>query len=284
VQGYESGDVERFSTKAFRDDWLDAEDWKHYRIENGYSELIEALAEDCRQHGSKIRLSCEVKRIKWKKNFLEVICTNGKRFTAPRAVIAVQLSNLQQNKILFSPALHEKAKAVRELGFGDVIKVQLLFKTKFWEEKRLQERVGKNLDKLFFLFSQEAIPTWWTQYPSSSTLLTGWLSGPAAKKLSTKTNREIVEAARNSLASIFKTDKKTISSKLKSWKVINWSKDEYTRGSYSYATVNAKKYRNIAGRPEKKTLFFAGEYLDESPGTVEAALKSGFKTASDILS
>jgi len=228
-------------------------------------------------------MSSDVKKINWKKNFVEIICANGKHFRAPQVVITVPLGIIQQNKIRFSPELSSKMKAAKALGFGDVIKILLLFKTKFWEEKRLQERVDKNLKKFFFLFSSETIPTWWTQFPFSSTLLNGWLSGPEAKKRSLKTDREIFEEAMDSLASIFETEKNILKAKLKTWKVVNWSKDEFTLGSYAYATVNADKNRNILGRAEKKTLFFAGEHFEEPIGTVEAALKSGLKVAEEIL-
>jgi monoamine oxidase len=283
VEGYESAEVERFSTLAFREDWLKAEEWEQYRIDGGYGKLIDALANDCRKNGCEFHLSSVVKKIIWKKNFVEVICEKGKRFTASKAVVAVPLGILQQERIVFLPALAGKIKSVKELGYGEVIKILLLFKSKFWEEKKLQERVGENLDKLFFLFSHAPVPTWWTQYPSSTPLLSGWLSGSGAKKMKRLSDKEILEEAIRSLSLIFEISRKSLKENLQSWKVVNWSKDEFTRGSYSYATVNAKKNIERSASPEKNTLFFAGEHLSEPAGTVEGALISGFKAAEKIF-
>ena len=103
VQGYESAELERFSTHAFRDDWLQAERWKQYRVENGYSTLINAIAEECKQLECVIRLSSIVKNILWKKGAVEVKCSNGKNYNAHQVLITVPLGILQNNLIRFSP-------------------------------------------------------------------------------------------------------------------------------------------------------------------------------------
>lgn len=131
--------------------------------------------------------------------------------------------------------------------------------------------------------SDEPVPTWWTQHPSPTTLLTGWLSGPEAEKSSSEPNSDTIAKAIDSLSAIFKMDKKLLRSKLMGWKVVNWVKDEFALGSYSYATVDGDKHKNKIRKPEKNTLFFAGEYLEEPAGTVEAAFLSGFKVADKIL-
>jgi len=282
VEGYESATLEEFSTLAFREDWLDAEEWKSFRIENGYGSLINAIADDCKKKGCRIKLSSQVKKINWKKNFVEVECANGKRYSAQQALLTIPLGLLQRNQIKFSPALN-RTNVFRSLGYGNVIRVLLLFRIKFWQEKTIAEKLGKDMKKLLFMFSHARIPTWWTQYPSSEALLSGWLSGPSAKKYSSSSNRIIIEDSLQSLASIFEIDKKRIRSKLKAWKVINWTTDEFTMGSYSFATMNADKNRKIAGKPEKNTLFFAGEHLEEPLGTVESALKSGLNVSNQMI-
>jgi monoamine oxidase len=69
-------------------------------------------------------------------------------------------------------------------------------------------------------------------------------------------------------------------------KVINWTTDPFTRGSYSYATVDMEKHMTVLRNPVEHTLFFAGEALytgHHAKGTVEAALSSGAETASKLL-
>lgn len=283
VEGYESAEVERFSSFAFREDWLKAEDWEQYRVEGGYGALIDALANDCRQHGCSIKFSSVVKSISWKKNNVQVRCSNGKVYHAAQALITVPLGILQQRRIRFSPALPAKVKALKSLGYGNVIKILLLFRIKFWEYKEIQKQLDADLDKLFFFFSSEQIPTWWTQYPSQSALLSGWLSGKRAKKMSSESNRSILDKALKSLASIFEMDIRILKEELLSWKVMNWSTDIYSLGSYSYTTVNADKHQAIAQMPLNNTLFFAGEHYSDPVGTVEGALKSGLETGAQML-
>jgi monoamine oxidase len=283
VEGYESADMERFSTFAFRKDWLEAEDWEQYRINGGYGKLMDALANENRKNGCDIHLSAIVKKIQWRKNFVRVLCKNGKAFTASKAVIAVPLGVLQNEKIIFSPAIPQKIRSAKQLGFGNVIKILLRFKIKFWQNKKLQERLGENLDKLFFLFSEAPIPTWWTQHPDSVALLTGWVPAVKAKEKMFLTDKEILKEAMASLSFIFDKKESELKKILTAWKVINWSKDEFTCGSYTYATVNAEKYIESLEKPVKDTLFFSGELFSEGGGTVENALTSGFKTAEKVL-
>jgi monoamine oxidase len=282
VEGYESARLDDFSAHMFREEWLAAEDWKQFRVTDGYGTLTNALAKECKALGCKIKLSSAVTSITWKKHDVAVHCGNGRIYHARQVIITVPLGVLQENGIRFSPALPAKMKALKQLGYGNVIKIQLQFKTQFWLEKDVQERVGEKLKDLFFLFTHEDVPTWWTQHPTESALLTGWLSGPEAKKLCRKTNGELLRTALQSLASFFKTNVRTLRKQVKGWKIINWSGDPYTRGSYAYATVNAAKFRTTAGKMEKDTLFFAGEYLHDEPGTVEAALQSGLIVVSNI--
>ncbi len=283
VEGYESASIEHFSTLAFKKDWLEAEEWEQYRIQGGYGDLINALADECRSLGCTIKLSSVVKRIVWKQGLAELHCRNDKKYTASKVLVTIPLGILQKNKIHFSPALPNKIKAARALGFGDVIKIQVLFKTNFWEEKEIQHRLGIKMKNIFFIFSTALVPTWWTQSPQSSGLLCGWLSGPGVKEYSKLTEKQILEESLLSLTEIFKMDRKAIRQKMISWKVFNWSNDEFTLGSYSYSTVNSEKNKRILGKVEKRTLYFAGEHFEEPSGTVEAAFKSGLEVAKDML-
>jgi len=55
-----------------------------------------------------------------------------------------------------------------------------------------------------FMLSDEAIPTWWTQSPQESAVLTGWLGGlPAAVRKGTPAE-EVLQLSLQSLSRIFK--------------------------------------------------------------------------------
>ncbi|HXS35740.1 MAG TPA: FAD-dependent oxidoreductase, partial [Flavipsychrobacter sp.] len=167
---------------------------------------------------------------------------------------------------------------------GAIIKVLLRFEDAFWEGTDVKELKDKPPKELGFIFSQEKIPTWWTQLPVKSSLLTGWLGGPEAMKYKDTSNKDILQISLEALAHIFKTDANKLKQKLIQWHVVNWTAEPFSRGSYTYATVATKEARKVLGSTIADTLFFAGEafYEGQIMGTVEAALASGLKAAEDI--
>ena len=110
-----------------------------------------------------------------KKNEVEVT-TEKISFKSKKALITVSVGVLQSEGITFVPSLPGKKSAAKQLGFGHVLKINFLFDDVFWKNDELTE--GKRLNDLNFLFSEEEIPTWWTQYPKKNAIITGWLGGP----------------------------------------------------------------------------------------------------------
>jgi monoamine oxidase len=127
-----------------------------------------------------------------------------------------------------------------------------------------------------FLLSDEEIPTWWTQVPDKSKVLTGWLGGPAAADKARLSDDLITKQGLQSLANIFKRDAEELKNLLIARRVMNWCTDPFTRGSYAYDTVQAPEARKVLNRPVEDTIYFCGEYLYDGTamGTVEAALSS----------
>jgi monoamine oxidase len=197
----------------------------------------------------------------------------------------LQAESSARGAILFSPAIPEKISAVHQLGFGAVIKVLLAFKTAFWREKDFEKIVGVNLQKLGFLFSEVLIPTWWTQFPSTAPLLSGWLAGPKAAQLKDESDEMIFQKAIDSLSAIFQMSGSELKEKLAASYIGNWMADPFTRGAYAYTTVESAEAIKILKRPVEETIYFAGEALHEGSamGMVEAALESGMDMAKKIL-
>jgi monoamine oxidase len=117
--------------------------------------------------------------------------------------------------------------------------------------------------------------------PQHTNLLTGWIGGPEAAEKADTGNTEILNQSLQSLANIFNRDPKELKQRLLTWNVVNWTADEFTRGSYAYDTIAANEARKVLCQPLQNTIFFAGEYLYSGPamGTVEAALNSGLRAA-----
>jgi monoamine oxidase len=281
--GYDTADPARVSLFSLRDEWLsEHEEETQYRILGGYIQLMDFLANQITNLGGEIVLNSVVKQVSWQAGSVEVITTDDAVFIGKKLVLTIPLGVLTLNKnehgaITFSPDLPEQRQAANEMGFGVIIKILIEFSEPFWEEK--------GLSNLQFLFSEEKIPTWWTQNLQDNNVLTGWLGGNPKDKIQQLSDDELLQEAINSLAAIFKVDTSFIEQKLVADKVYNWTADPFTRGSYSYATVQTKNAREILKTPVAQTVYFAGEALFEGEqlGTVEAALVSGLEVAKEIV-
>jgi len=289
VSGYDTADPRLASAFALRNEWQNEDGNAQHRINKGFCDMINYLAGTCRAAGNTIYLNTVVKEIYWKVGQVKVVTDEGISYTAKQIIIAMPLGVLKANQrekgaITFHPPIPEQSEAIDALGFGSVIKFLLEFKDAFWESSATKKLAGKSLKKMGYLLSDENIPTWWTQYPKHSPLLTGWIGGPAAEELKHNTTDELLQRGLQSLSNIFKIDVGELKANLIACNIINWTVDPFTRGSYSYDTVAAPQARKVLNTPVDNTLFFAGEYLYEGPamGTVEAALTSGMNVAEGI--
>jgi monoamine oxidase len=279
VEGYDAADPHRFSTLALRDEWLGRNDGEHGRIAEGYGALVDYLASECRRHGAAIRLGAAVAAIDERGDRVAARCRNGTMFEADAAILTVPLPLLSE--IVLPPAARQQAAAATaDIGFGNVVKILLRFATNWWAE------IGRrDLADLSFLISDATVPTWWTQYPSGYPVLTGWLAGPKADRVSSLTASELIDMGVASLAEIFDVSLDRIRSGLSAATAINWGTDPFARGAYSYATSRTRAAQSMLSKSKAGTIFFSGEafYVGPDMGTVEAALASGRSTARTIL-
>ena len=291
VAGYDTADPDKVSSFALRDEWKNEQEGANLKVEGGYSRLIDLLADECKEEGNEIYLDTVVKEIHWHKNRVKAVTGSGLSFEAERLVIALPLGVLQAEKeekgaVTFTPQIIGYSDALDSLGFGAIIKILLEFDEPFWESEETEKLTGVDLKNMSFILSNEEIPTWWTQVPERSSVLTGWLGGGGAMQKKGKTDDEICEQGLNSLANIFKIDYEVLKAKLMKCHIINWTNDPFTLGSYAYDTLAASESRKLLGKAIDNTIYFAGEYMYEGPamGTVEAALTSGYEAAKKILS
>ena len=290
VAGYDTADPDKVSAFALRDEWKNEQEGTDLKIEGGYCRLIDLLAGEYTAIGGEIYLDTVVGTIKWQPGQVEVITDTGVSFKAGRVIIALPLGVLHakagdKGTIRFEPAVKEQTEALDNLGFGAIIKILFEFDEPFWKGEDIAELAGGSLSNMGFLLSNEEIPTWWTQLPQESAVLTGWLGGAAAMTQKGKSDQQILAEGINSLANIFQKDPVALRKKLLSYNIINWTADPYTRGSYAYDTLGAPGARALLRTAIEDTIYFAGEYMYEGPamGTVEAALTSGLEAAERIL-
>ncbi|RYF78038.1 MAG: hypothetical protein EON98_15885, partial [Chitinophagaceae bacterium] len=212
------------STFALRTE-LTKGDEEQYRIEGGYEVLLTYLETQCKERGVHFIFSQPVQQLHWKKNEVTAI-TQKSNVTAKRALITVPVGVLQAEGILFSPRLPQKTEAAKKLGFGHVVKVSLVFEEGFWKDNA--NTTGKDLHDLNFLFSEEAIPTWWTRHPKKENIITGWLGGPKAQTMHLLNSETIIQKALYSLSNIFSLDVIDLKQMLQSAHFYNWSADEFS--------------------------------------------------------
>lgn len=279
IEGYDAGDATRASVFALRDDMSNTSLWHQQSIKETYAALLAHLETTCKAQGVEILLNTEVISVDHAGELVVVTSNDGTRYEAPNALITVPLPIYEQ--ISFNPALREKVEASKQIGFGPVIKILINFKHKWWTGIREQK-----FERLFFLFSKEAVPTWWTQYPEDRTVLTGWLAGPKAAALKEKKEAELIDLSLQSLSNIFAISIQELKENVVAAKAVNWAKDPYALGAYSYTTPQSEQAIKVLNEPVGDKLYFAGEALNSGDlvGTVDAALSSGKETAAKILS
>lgn len=266
AEGFDLADPKKVSIKSLYKEWI-AES-QDYRIEGGYSRLVRSLIADCLAKGCRLINNAIVKEIKWVNNQVEIFTIDLVNYSGDKCLITLPVGVLQQQDspmtLKFNPPVNDYLSALNDIGFGGVIKIVLSFNKIFWES-----------DAGFF-FSNEIIPTWWTQMPDESPVLTGWAGGPAVAQLNKFSKDHLLEKALGSLSAIFDLSVFNLKEMLIGWRVFNWEKQESSMGAYSYATLATASALEILKTPINDTLFFAGEgiYSGAHPGTVEAAIVS----------
>ena len=277
VEGYDAGDAARASALALREDMSRSSLWNQRSLREGYGTLVRHLQRQCDEVGVKFSLSMPVASITYDSGGV-MVAANGSTFRAQKVLVTIPLPCMHD--IVFSPAIPTKLEAADAIGFGPVIKILLRFRSKWWSGAR-----EKTFDRLFFMFSREAVPTWWTQYPEPRLTLTGWLAGPKAAAKSGTKESDLVSLALDSLSNIFHVERAVLDAELLAARAFDWAIDPYARGAYSYTTPKSAEAIAELRAPVGGVLYFAGEALnkDDNVATVEAALESGQDTARLML-
>jgi monoamine oxidase len=259
---------------SLKDEWKNI-DKTQFRITGGYGQLIKFLYDHCLGTNAAFYFNTVVNEISCRKHVV-VHTTDGKNFESGKLIITVSAGVLQSGSIQFDPPLKEHGLAIQALGFGGIIKFLMEFKTRFWE--------SRNTD-IGFLLSDEIIPTWWTQLPAKSNLLTGWMGGTRAAENIFETNSSLLQTALLCLSSIFKVAPAVLRDELRNYKIVNWLDNPFVKGGYSYNTLHSRVAKTILNSPVDNKIYFAGEAVSKSKsqGTVESALQSGYDVAELLL-
>lgn len=260
VQGFDAADPARVSAREIAEEWgSGALGSSQMRPQGGYGALLETYLTGKFQ----IALGRPVREVRWEKGAVEV---EGVR--AKQAIVTLPLGVLPA--VRFFPHI-EKDAALDKLASGPVIRVALRFREEFWQKR--QPGIA------FFHNPQAPFPTFWTPLPMHAPLLTAWAGGPKAARLSGLSEKKLIQAAVESIRSVFR-NVPPVQAAL----VQDWLADPFSLGGYSYVLVNGSGAREELRKPLARTLFFAGEATDaDEAGTVAGALRSGLRAAREVL-
>jgi monoamine oxidase len=286
VEGFDAADPARVSTHFVAEEWGSGGmlDSPQFRPLGGYGSVLAALAGALDRDQVRVQLQTVVQEVSWRCGSVEISASalgQPFRVTAPRVIVTLPLGVLQASgavdAVRFTPALDMKSEALRGLAAGPVLKLGLRFRKAFWEEAD----GGRYQNALFFHCARTMFPTFWTPFPLRAPLLTAWVAGPKAARLSTCPTQDIVQQAMTSLATLFGQPAERF--ELEATYLHNWQTDPYARGAYSYVATGGAKARSLLATPVENTLFFAGEATNtKEAATVGGALHSGARAAAEV--
>jgi monoamine oxidase len=289
VEGFDAADPARVSAHFVASEWAAGGmlDSPQFRPLGGYSSVCAALAGALDRKHMRLQLQTVVREIRWQRGFVEVeaiFLDQPFSVTAACVIVTLPLGVLQApaetaGAVRFVPALDAKRKALEGLVSGPVLKLSLRFRHAFWEQLDRCRYQGAS----FFHSAATAFPTFWTSLPLRAPLLTAWIAGPKAARLSTSDTPDIVRHALESLSTIF-GGRAQSEFELEATYLHNWQTDPFSRGAYSYIAVGGGDARSSLAAPLEETLFFAGEATDTAgeAATVTGALQSGERAAREV--
>ncbi|KAI9894666.1 MAG: hypothetical protein M1814_002022 [Vezdaea aestivalis] len=216
-------------------------------------------------------------------------CDDGDVIEADRVVLTVPLGVLKAQSIRFNPALPDwKSRPIERLGFGTLNKVILVYEEPFWDVDRdmfgylRQSQGGDSVDQNSYRTDRGKCYIFWNCVKTSGRpMLVAVMAGDAAFDAERTSDQAIVQDATHILRKIFSPQEVTEPSETI---ITRWSRDRFSRGSYSYVAAQAHADDYDAMAKPVGNLFFAGEATCASyPATVHGAYLSGLRAASEVL-
>jgi len=277
VEGFHGAAVDKASAKEIllsEESSEEIDGQKSLRVHEGYDMVVRHLESQCRERGVRILTSAEVRSVEWKTKPVTVRVESEEisNLTGDRVVVTLPTGVLRNGRIRFEPELGKKFEAIQEIEAGDVTKMILQFRNRFWREANFG----------FLHSSDEWFPTWWTD--PRGDILTAWAGGPQGKALSKESEDFIQNRAIETASKLFSETVPNIRRLLVSAHTHNWSRDLFSQGAYSFIPVGALDAPKALAEPLGETIFFAGEAtdLDHQMGTVHGAISSGRRAAREL--
>ena len=293
VRGFHAAHPEEISVQSLiegiaAEEKIDGD--SQFRLPGGYDQLVSALDGNIDRGCARFQLNTPIASVNWRRDQVAVKesrSANAQTYMARKLLVTLPLGLLKpdsgQSAIVFDPFVKVKEAASAKLRVGHVVRVVLVFRSRFWAELQAERR---SLEKLTFLFSNDKdFPTWWTLHPIKQPVLTGWSPADSAERLSQLSDDQICERAIQSISRVLHVPLERCRAELVTAHTHNWQSDPYSRGAYSYVASGGSDVQRELAAPVDETLFFAGEAtnFDGHHGTVHGAIASGYRAAKEIL-
>jgi monoamine oxidase len=248
---------------------------KNFLLTNrSYKQVVEQQMADA---VATIRLSSPVKSIDYTAEMVKITDAAGQAYEADAVVVTVPLPILRDGDIAFLPALPTtKTAAMQKIGMGAGMKIILKFSTRFWPPD------------LGSLYTDGSVPEFWftSRGRGSTPVLTAFVMGEKAEALSALGSAAVAQVL-GELDAIFGAAGNTqpATNSFVDAHVMDWSKEPFVRGAYSYPVVGGGVAQRAAlAEPVGGKVFFAGEatHTEGHNGSMHGALESA-KKAVDAL-
>lgn len=262
----EAADLTRLSARILTQERRQSRaGFDNFHITEGYDHVPRTLAA-----GLDIRLGHAVTQIAWDTTGATLTLDNDTTMRARRVVVTVPLSLLQAGRPIFQPALPlVKQAAIAALAMGQVTKLIFWFDRPCWPPFTVLSTNG-------------VVATWWPVGNPTQPALMGYTGGPAAIALADQGAEAAIAQGLAELEALFGP---AIRHHCLGGRLIDWSRDPWSLGAYTYSPVGSSRARADLAAPIADTLFFAGEATctDGHLATVHGAIESGWRVAAELL-
>jgi monoamine oxidase len=237
--------------------------------------LLSVLEEKCKDVLPKVQLNAPITQIDYRDQRIVLNDARGLRYQADKVIVTVPLSILQAGDVQFTPALPTaKTTAIGKIGIDAGLKIFLSFNRRFWAAD-----TGS-------IYGTGLVPEFWVASRGRSTqanVLTAFVNGAKADAL-LALGTGMTTAIVQELDTMY--GRGVASGSLTNAYVMNWLKEPYIKGAYSYPKVGGElaNRQELAQTVDRK-LYFAGEatHFGGHSGTVHGAMESAERAVNALF-
>ena len=246
------------------------EDVDEGRIFGGNDQLPKAFA---KRLSAQILYNRAVKRIKWSDRGAEVFFEERgelKSIAGKRLVLALPFSVLRE-VAMDTYFKQDKMQVINTLPYGQVMKLAMQFKQRFWDEP------GSVGQRVFSDTKLRRVYHTSIDQPGPRGILLSFTTGSDAKYLGGLSDSQRQKQALAEATKIWPQAPQY-------WEgaaIKYWNEDPWVKGSYSFLGPGQIDYRQIAAISEPP-VYFCGEHTEVA--SMDGAIKSGVRVAHEILS